>query len=488
MKKTGFRTTREKKLLTYIACVGVISVFVWLVASSTVSAAVGQKVRLIPESFSEVAEKISPAVVNVRTETVTTQTDRMFRHYFGSPFGPNDPLNDFFERFFNAPHERHFKQRSLGSGFIIDPKGIIVTNNHVVENADKITVKLKNGEEYEVKKVHTDPKTDIAILEIDPDHALPSVPLGDSDSLKVGEWVIAIGSPFGLEQTVTAGIVSAKGRVIGAGPYDDFIQTDASINPGNSGGPLVNMKGEVVGINTAIIAGGQGIGFAIPSNLAKNIIRQLETKGYVERGWLGVGIQPVSKEMAEYYGLREGRGALVSKVFPGDPADKAGIKPGDIILEVDGKKIDDSHDLSTMIANIPAGKTVKILLIRNGKKKTVKVKITKRNDEQISAKAGGEAGAEVSALDVTVANITDDVARRLNLDSTEGVYVSEVKEGGRGDMLGLMRGDVIKEINHKRIKNIDDYKKVMASIKEGDRLQLLIRKVNGIYMLIDTTR
>jgi len=453
--------------------------------NTTALAVIQKQPALIPESFSELADAIGPAVVNIRTETTTAQSDRMYRHFFNSPFGENDPFNDFFERFFNAPHGRQFKQRSLGSGFIIDSRGLIVTNNHVVENADKIIVKLKNGDEFDAKVVGTDANTDLALLEIEAGRSLPSLDLGDSDDLKVGEWVVAIGSPFGLEQTVTAGIVSAKGRVIGAGPYDDFIQTDASINPGNSGGPLVNLAGEVVGINTAIIASGQGIGFAIPANLARNILEQLETRGHVIRGWLGVGIQPVSKEMAEYYNLESGKGALVTEVFPGDPADKAGIKTQDIILEVNGKEIKDSRDLSAMIAGLPVGETIKIMLLRDGKKKTVTVKITERDDTRVAGKSDG--GTQ-SALDLEVSDITEDVARKLNLNSTEGVYVSEVTPGGKGDRAGIQPGDVIREINRQRIQNTADFEAVLKGIKEGDPLLILIRKSNGMFMVIKTTR
>ena len=453
--------------------------------NTTALAAIQKQPALIPESFSELADAIGPAVVNIRTETTTAQSDRMSRHFFNSPFGENDPFNDFFERFFNAPHGRQFKQRSLGSGFVIDSRGLIVTNNHVVENADKIIVKLKDGDEFDAKVVGTDANTDLALLEIEAKRSLPSLKLGNSDDLKVGEWVVAIGSPFGLEQTVTAGIVSAKGRVIGAGPYDDFIQTDASINPGNSGGPLVNLAGEVVGINTAIIASGQGIGFAIPANLAGNILEQLESTGHVTRGWLGVGIQPVSKEMAEYYDLESGKGALVTEVFPGDPADKAGIKTQDIILEVNGKEIEDSRDLSAMIAGLPVGETIKVMLLRDGKQKTVTVKITERDDTRV---AGKSEGGIQSAMDLEVADITEEVARKLNLNSTEGVYVSEVAPGGKGDQAGIQPGDVIKEINRRRIQNTADFEAVLKGIKEGAPLLILIRKSNGMFMVIKTTR
>ncbi|MDY6904905.1 MAG: DegQ family serine endoprotease [Thermodesulfobacteriota bacterium] len=450
-----------------------------------------QDTPLLPGSFSDLAESVSDAVVNVRTETITNDnTGRRGMHPFSnSPFGRgNDPFNEFFDRFFNGPHgNRPYKHRSLGSGFVIDEKGYIVTNNHVVKDADQIVVKLKNGDEFDAEVVGTDPKTDIALLKIDGEGDLPSLKLGDSDNIRVGDWVVAIGSPFGLEQTVTAGIVSAKGRVIGAGPYDDFIQTDASINPGNSGGPLLNMKGEVVGINTAIVASGQGIGFAIPANLAKNIIGQLQSEGKVTRGWLGVGIQPVSKEIAEYYNLEDGKGALVTEVFPGDPADNAGIKPQDIILEVDGKKVEDSHDLSATIADIPVGEKVTIKALRDGKHKTFHVEIAKRDDEKV-AEQQRPGSSQDEALGVQVADITEDVARQLNLNTTEGVYVSDIAQGSKADMAGIQRGDVIREINHKPIRNVDDYQAIIDKIDEGDPMQIVIRRMNGMFVVIKITR
>ncbi|MFZ5564763.1 MAG: trypsin-like peptidase domain-containing protein, partial [Thermodesulfobacteriota bacterium] len=350
---------------------------------------------------------------------------------------------------------------------------------------DTITVKLKDGDEYEAEVVGNDANTDLALLRIKAKRPLPSLKLGDSDNLKVGEWVVAIGSPFGLEQTVTAGIVSAKGRVIGAGPYDDFIQTDASINPGNSGGPLVNLKGEVVGINTAIIASGQGIGFAIPANLARNILDQLENQGHVTRGWLGVGIQPVSKEMAEYYNLEDGKGALVTEVFPGDPADKAGIKTQDIILEVNGREIKDSRDLSAMVANLPVGQTIRVLLLRDGKKLTKNVKIAERDDTKTAM--GKPGTGPKNAMGVVVTDITNEMARKMDLNNTDGVYVSEVTPGGRGEKAGLQEGDVIKEINRRRITSAKDFEAILATMKEGNILQLLIRKPNGIYMVVKIT-
>ncbi len=298
---------------------------------------------MVPANFSDLAEKVRPGVVNIQVVKKVKNVGFGFRNFPGNPFGDNNPFGDFFGPFSEGNPPGGFEQRGVGSGFVMSREGYILTNNHVVEDADQIKVKLANGKEYEGKIVGRDPKTDLALVKIEGASDLHPLKLGNSEDLKVGSWVVAVGSPFGLEQTVTAGIVSAKGRVIGSGPYDNFIQTDASINPGNSGGPLINMKGEVVGINTAIIASGQGIGFAIPINMAKEIAPQLQEKGHVTRGWLGVSIQEVTPELAKSFDLKEKKGALVSQVVSGSPAEKAGIEQGDIILEFDGKEVSDSQ-------------------------------------------------------------------------------------------------------------------------------------------------
>ena len=331
-------------------------------------AAPAEKIVREPVSFADLAEKLSPTVVNISTTTIVKGRP-------GSPFGNDMPFQRFFgkddpfRRFFEETPEREFKQRSLGSGFIISSDGYIFTNNHVVEKADKIKVKLAGGKEYDAEVKGKDPTTDIALIKIKPEGRLPVVEFGDSDKLRIGEWVFAIGNPFGLEHTVTAGIVSAKGRVIGSGPYDNFIQTDASINPGNSGGPLFNMEGKVIGINTAIVAQGHGIGFAIPINTAKSILADLKTKGSVTRGWLGISIQDITEDIAENMKLKDMKGALVGHVFEGDPADKAGIKTGDIIVEIAGKKIQNSHELMRIVAALTVGEkvTVKITAGWQGK-------------------------------------------------------------------------------------------------------------------------
>jgi serine protease Do len=435
-----------------------------------------------PESFSVLAETVSPAVVNISTVKIIKGGGPVFRHFFQSPWGDQDPFKDFFDNFPGNEQQREFKQRSLGSGFIIDKDGYIVTNNHVIADADEIKVKLNSGKEYDAKIIGRDSSTDIALIKIKADSNYSIVNLGDSDALKVGEWVVAIGSPFGLEHTVTAGIVSAKGRVIGSGPYDDFIQTDASINPGNSGGPLINMKGEVVGINTAIIAGGQGIGFAVPVNMAKGVIKQLKEGGEVTRGWLGVGIQDVNDEMAEYYGVKGNKGVLVSEVFPGDPADKAGIRTKDIIIEVNGQKIETSRELTRIVAGFHVGEVVKINVLRDGKTKTFKVKIAKRKEtERVSR---GMPPKEHDVFGIRVSNLTPEIARRLKLRETQGVVVTDVQANSQGEDKGIKTRDIIKEINHQSINTVNEYKDAIQKVKKGDTVSMFIKRANSGFFVI----
>ena len=440
-----------------------------------------------PESFSELAEAVKPGVVNIRTVKTIKGGSPVFKHFFGNPFGGNrNPFDEFFGPFQGDGQQRDFKQRSLGSGFLIDEDGFIVTNNHVIEDADQIKVILSDDKEFDAELVGRDPKTDLALIQIKGAKSLNPLDLGDSDGLKVGTWVVAIGSPFGLEQTVTAGIVSAKGRIIGSGPYDDFIQTDASINPGNSGGPLLNMDGEVVGINTAIIASGQGIGFAIPINMAKGIIDQLKDKGEVTRGWLGVGIQDLTPELAEYYGLKGEKGVLVTQVFEGDPADKAGVKVNDIILKVDGKQVASGRELSSMIANTPVGHKTKIDLVRDGKEKTLTVTLAKRDDDdQIVASESPDS----DELGIEVTDLNSDIARRFGIDGSEkGVLVTDVKDESAAQNADVRPGDIIKEINRSIVKDKNDFISLMNKNKEKESVQLLVKRRNAGYLVITIDR
>ncbi len=437
-----------------------------------------------PESFSEIAKDVMPSVVNIRTEKTVKGGGRVFRQFGKGPMG-EDPF-DFFEKFFGGDPQRDFRQRSLGSGFIIDPEGYIVTNNHVIEGADEIRVRLNDEKEYDAEIVGRDPNTDIALIRVRADAKLPACRLGNSDEVEIGQWVVAIGNPFGLEHTMTAGIVSAKGRVIGSGPYDDFIQTDASINPGNSGGPLINMKGEVIGINTAIIASGQGIGFAVSINLAKGIIDQLKKSGEVTRGWLGVAIQDISPEIAEYYGVDRKDGVLVTEVFKDDPADRAGILAKDIIVAVNGTPVKTTRDLTRMIADIAVGQKAEIDVLRAGKERHFSVTVAKRKDERLAA--GKTEGEKKDDLGIQVSELNPEMAARYNIPQNDGVIVTGVEPGSKGDAAGIMSGDIIREINHQPIQTAGDYQKVLDSAKPGEAMHFFIRRMNRGFLVIKLVR
>ncbi|HNS77892.1 MAG TPA: DegQ family serine endoprotease [Syntrophorhabdus sp.] len=437
---------------------------------------------MVPGNFTEIAENVRNGVVNIQAVKNGKSGGRVFRHFFGNPRGQQNPFEDFFSPKFgwDDPLEG-FQQKSLGSGFIIDREGYIVTNNHVVENADEIKVKLASGKEFDAKVVGRDPKTDLALIKIKGGSDLQPLQLGDSDALKIGSWVVAVGSPFGLEQTVTAGIVSAKGRTIGAGPYDNFIQTDASINPGNSGGPLINTKGEVVGINTAIVASGQGIGFAIPANMAKEVIPHLKEKGKVTRGWIGVGIQEMSPELIKSFNLQEKKGALVSQVFKDSPAEKAGIERGDVILEFDKKEIAESRDLPRIVAAIPVGKTVTVKIWRNGKMMTKDVKVGEM-EEKVAVTAKTQTGKR---LGIAIQNITPDIAQALSLKDSNGALVAQVEPGSPAENAGLQRGDIIREVNRKPIKDTNDFMQKIEEAKSTGTILLLIqRDKNSLYLTV----
>jgi len=428
----------------------------------------------LPGSFSRLAESVSPAVVNIRTETEPEDSSRLFRHFSENPFNRNDPFNEFFERFFGGDLNPEQTQGSLGSGFVIDQDGYIVTNSHLIENADKIKVILKDSKELEAEVIGFDSKTDIALIKVNPELRLSSVSLGDSEKLQVGQWVVAIGSPFGLEQTVTAGIVSAKGRVIGSGPYDDFIQTDASINPGNSGGPLINKDGEVIGINTAIISSGQGIGFAIPINLARGIIAKLKDHGSVDRGFLGVSIQNISEDLVEYYNIKDGKGVLVVEVAPGGPADAAGIIVQDIILEVNGRKVETSRVLSGLVADSTVGETMKMKLLRNGQNKVILVRIGRMNEERVRRDPLPKWGK--GQLGLQLYEITDDIAQEYGLIDGAGVIVVNVEPESKGEEVGILPGDIIQEINRMPINNLKEFKKYTEEVKNGGLIQIFAKR------------
>jgi serine protease Do len=438
---------------------------------STVSASTISETPMVPANFSDLAEKVRSGVVNVQVVKKVKNIGFGFRQ-FGNPFGEKNPFGDFFGPFSEGNPPGGFEQRGVGSGFVMNREGYILTNNHVVEDADQIKVKLADGKEYEGKVVGQDPKTDLALIKINASSDLQPLTLGNSDNLKVGSWVVAVGSPFGLEQTVTAGIVSAKGRVIGSGPYDNFIQTDASINPGNSGGPLINMKGEVVGINTAIIASGQGIGFAIPINMAKEIAPQLQEKGHVTRGWLGVSIQEMTPELAKSFGLKEKKGALVAEVVSGSPAEKAGIEQGDVIVEFDGKEVTDSKDLPRMVASTPVGKAVTIKLSRSGKVLERQVKVGEMEEKVEVAKTP----STKKSLGITVQNVTPEIAKGLGLKNDTGVVVTRVEPGSPAANAGIQAGDVIHEVNRKPVKNVEDFIQKVEKAKDQDHVLLFLQR------------
>lgn len=423
-----------------------------------------------PQSFADLAQKVSPAVVNISTTKAPKAPRNMERRM------PRDPFfDDFFEHFFNAPQQQRQPQKSLGSGFIMNKDGYILTNNHVIEGADEIQVQLTDKRKFDAKLVGSDPKTDIAVVKISASD-LPSVPLGDSGQIRVGDWVVAVGNPFGLEHTVTAGIVSAKGRVIGAGPYDDFIQTDASINPGNSGGPLFNLQGEVVGVNTAIVASGQGIGFAIPINMAKDLVPQLISSGKVTRAWLGVGIQDITPELAKSFGLPDQKGALISNIFPGSPADKAGLKSGDIVLGFNGRLISESHELPTLVAHEPIGKKVTMQVLRDGKQVQIEVTLGEMEKGEKEAERS-PAATESRELGIAVRNLTPEEVSQLRLSKEHhGVAIVAVEPGSPADGAGVQRGDILLGINNVEINSAVEYDAAAKKINKGDIVRLYLRR------------
>ncbi|MFP6665338.1 MAG: DegQ family serine endoprotease [Deltaproteobacteria bacterium] len=436
-------------------------------------------VRCVLPDFVQLSEKWRASVVNIATENKAPKRRQGFRP------GPQQggPGREPFERFFGPQGPgRGMPRRSLGSGFIFDGAGYILTNNHVIENADAIHVKLTSGEEFDATLVGRDPKTDIAVLKIDAGRELQAIPFGDSENLKVGEWVMAIGNPFGLDFSVTAGIVSAKGRFIGQGNYDDFIQTDAPINPGNSGGPLISLDGRVVGINTSIFSrsgGNIGIGFAIPINLARQLIPQLQEKGKVTRGWMGVMIQKVTPDIAESLGMDKAGGALVADVVDGGPAELAGVQVGDVILTFAGKDVAESTDLPLLVAQQTIGETVEVVVIRNGAEKTLELKVAEMEDDELEL-----AGSESEAFGLAAQNLTPEIAESLGLEpETEGVLVSAVEPGTSAADAGLRRGDVILEVNRKVVANLEEYSTRLKERKAGKSVLLLVRRGDNTVFL-----
>jgi len=434
------------------------------------------------KAFSSVVKKAGPAVVHVAVEKSTT----------GKNMGqlPSDLFNDpFFERFFGPQFrqprtnpkqdKRSFKQKAAGSGFIIASDGFILTNNHVVEDADKITVRLADKREFTAKVVGTDPQSDVAIIKID-GKDLPILPLGNSDALEVGEWVIAIGSPFELNQTVTVGVVSAKGRNrMGITDYENFIQTDAAINPGNSGGPLLNIRGEAVGMNTAIFSrsgGYMGIGFAIPINMAKNIEQQLRKTGKVTRGWLGIAIQDVNEELAKSFGHNVSGGALISEVTEGSPAKKSGLLQGDIVTAIDGTPVTDVADLRNKIAMIPPNTDLPLRILRDGKEKDLVVTIGEQPAD-IASIAKKINGTSLSEMGLTLQDLTDEVAKQFDYSKNQGVLIADVDPDSPAAQVGLQAGQLVEEVNRIRVQNLKELQQALK--KSNNPKQVLLRVRSG---------
>lgn len=429
----------------------------------------------ISPDFVELAKKLNPTVVNIRTAKNIKAKQRLRKPQQQNPYG-NNFLDDFFNRFFDEmPQQRPRREQSLGTGFIISADGYILTNNHVVNAADEVMVKLSDGRELKGEIKGLDEKIDLALIKISDKDKLPFAELGDSDALEVGEWVMAIGNPFGLSHTVTAGIVSAKGRVIGSGPYDDYIQTDASINPGNSGGPLFSAQGKVIGINTAIIAGGGGgIGFAIPVSMAKTVISQLRDSGKVTRGYLGVRFQPLTPDLAKSFGLDSEKGALIASVEKDTPAERAGLKTGDVILEYDGKQINEGNELPRFVAATPIDKKVKLSIFRDGKKQDLTIVVGKLKDG--SSEATGDNRSQSDKIGITLEELNKETAERLGVRETKGLVVREVKPGSSAEDSGVSPGSIVIEINGQHIESLAVFNLVVAKLVKGDVVRLLLRR------------
>jgi len=444
-----------------------MSLFTWVPAQA------------MPDSFADLVAAQRNTVVNISTTQKVKMQHPMMPQF---PGGQGSPFDQFFKDFFGQMPEQ--ERHALGTGFIVSKDGYIVTNNHVIEGADEIVVKSSEGKEYQAKLIGSDPKLDVALLKIDAKN-LHAVEFADSDKLRVGDWVIAIGNPFGLEQTVTAGIVSARGRVIGSGPYDDFIQTDAAINPGNSGGPLFNHQGEVVGINTAIYSrsgGNNGIGFAIPINLARSVFDELRQTGHVQRARLGVMIRDLDQETMQALGLKTMEGAFVQQVQSGSAADKAGIQAGDVIVAIDGDVIKSAHDLPIRIARHHPGDKVMLQLMRDGKKRTVPVVVEEMVDTQV---AQAEQQNKTVKLGLGLVVLDEMLRRQLNARVDFGLVVKQVQSGSAADRAGIERGDVLYKVNGQDIRQVADLIAVMDQLSDGETLRVMMdRQGNQAFSLI----
>ena len=462
----------------------------------------------VPPSFADLAEKLIPAVVNIST-TQTITAKEGIEGLPDMPFPPGSPLEDFLKDFMQKqsgqkqsgkePVRKH-KATALGSGFIVDASGYIVTNNHVIDGADEITVILQDDTNLTATVVGSDKKTDLALLKVKPKNPLTAVTFGDSDKVRVGDWILAIGNPYGFGGSVTAGIISARARNINSGPYDEYLQTDAPINRGNSGGPMFDMDGNVVGVNTAIISpsgGSIGLAFAIPSTMAKNIVEQLKSHGHIRRGWLGVRIQSVTQDIADSLGLGQPRGALISHVSPEGPAAKAGIQAGDVIVSFDGKDITDMHRLPLIVAETDVEKTVDVVVFRKGQNVKLKVKVgelsAKEDAEQDNAQndntsAAPPTGAKIDDLGLSAASLTEAMRSRLDIKKgVKGVVVASIAPEGIAADQGIMVGDVISEAGQQEVKSPKDLtERVKQAKKDGKPLLLLINRKDELQFVAIT--
>ncbi len=431
----------------------------------------------IPSSFANLTKTLGPTVVNIKV----TKVEKV--RAFQWPEDPDGPFGEFLKRFFKEMPQfpENFRTQGAGSGVIISRDGYVVTNNHVVDGAKEVTVTLSDKREYNARVVGRDPKTDLAVLKVEANESFPVATLGDSDQLEVGDWVLAIGNPFGLSNTVTAGIVSAKGRSIGAGPYDDFIQTDAPINPGNSGGPLFNLRGEVVGINTAINPAGQGIGFAIPVNMAKPLIPQLVATGEVTRGYLGVSIQSITAELAKVLKLKERKGALVGDVISGSPAEQAGIRRGDVIVAFNNEALEGARDLPAMVAKTSVGQEVPVTVLRNGAKHQIPVTVRKFPSEPAKVDESNEPVQGTWGLQLK--DITPRTAEQLGLSADHGVLVAGVQAGSPADRAGIRQGDVIVEVNRQPVNSVREVRGSIDKSKDEEALLLLVKRDRGTFFV-----
>ena len=459
----------------------ILVILTLLTLSVAASAQEGRSsLQALQDAFVQVAQSVRPAVVNIattqrpkvqegrRTPQVPPQFRGPFRDFFGE---------EFFERFFGEPAQR--ERRSLGSGVIVDTRGHILTNNHVIEQADQIEVRLSDKRKFTAKVIGKDPKSDLAVIKIDAPDDLPVATLGDSSRIRIGEWAIAIGNPFGLNQTVTVGVISAVGRSdVGITMYEDFIQTDASINPGNSGGPLLNLNGEVIGINTAIVATGQGIGFAIPINMVREIKDRLIAQGKVVRGWLGVGIQELTEELATQFGVKPEEGVLVGNVMKGSPAERGGVKPGDIVQEFNGVRITNVHQLQREVAQSPIGSQVWLKVLREKQDLTLTIVLGEQPTELAATEPGSAPIEATERFGMTVQDLTPELRSQLRLSNVDGIMVSSVDESGPAALAGIRPGDVITEANRESVKNTRDFARILGQMQRGSNLLLLVRR-NG---------